>query len=410
MHFKILFTTLSLCFLGSFSFAQFSFGEVLNIDTTRNFQLDVRSNAFYQATNLKKEFTSFFLKGGFIGDELIESSYKDLKDFNTLGANFGVEVDLNFYKLRLGKNEKLAFSLRLANNNIGALGYKKDLYSLVFRGNTPSLGDTLDFTGTTFNFQSYNKLGFGLVNRKSASSFHLNFITSNAFGAAYLRDAQLYTSSNGDSLDLALDATASYSKGNSLFEGYGFGLDFNYNMNFGKSEDNFKGILSFTVKDLGFVYSSKVNSVEVLNELAFEGATFQDARSILNKDVDQVLDTLGIHQEEVAKLRMLPAMIEIAKRVEDDRMDKWQSFFGVRLYPNLVSVPMVYAGAHLKFNKKLSAGAQLAYGGFSGLRAGLYSRFKWKQMHVHVATRDLLGLVSKEGRGNALQIGLSWYY
>ena len=410
MHFRFLFTVFAICLIAPYGRTQFSFGEVLDVDTTRSFRVDVRSNAFYHASNLKKEFTSFFVNGGVINDDLIERSYNNLKSFNTLGGNFGSEIDLNFYKIHFGKQQNLAFSLRLANNNIGALGYSKDLFSLAFRGNAPSLGDTLDFNGTTLNYQSYNKIGVGLISRKSASSFHVNFITSNAFGEAYLRNAELYTSPNGDSLNLDMDASASYSENNALFEGYGIGLDFNYNMRFGKPEDKFKGVLSFTVKDLGFVYSSEVNNIDVLRELTFEGATFQDARSIFNKDAEEILDTLGISQNKAAKLRMLPAMIEVAKRVEESRKDKWQSFFGVRLYPNLASVPLAYAGAHLRINQRFSAGAQLSYGGFGGLRAGVYTRVKWSKLHLHIASRDLLGLVSKQGRGNALQIGLSWYY
>lgn len=390
--------------------AQSYFGTILSADTTRNVEVNVEGVGFHQASKTRKEFVNYFIKGGEIPTDLINEVYQKQNDVNGFGLSLygGVNVKMHNWHLGLGTNYGLEFNL--ATKTIASLAYTKDLYNLAFMGNANALGETLVFNSSSFQLDSYQKVGVGVFNRNTNTFLRLNYVASNFSSNAFMSSGQLYTSANGDTLSLEMDGLLKLTNTDGFYNAHGASVDFEYNMPFGTETDKFKGVISFRITDLGMVYAKNLTYYNVDTSITFSGADVSTIQQLFNTSGTNVLDTLGVDKTSTSELRFLPSVLEVAKRIELNREDKWQSMFGVRLYPTLVSVPLVYAGAHYRINEKLAAGARLSYGGFGGFRVGTYFRMHSSNFDCYLATQDLAGLISKRGFGNALQLGLAWYF
>lgn len=410
MHYRSIF----LAFIGLVFFAfnaksQSYFGSAIDIDTSRNAELHVKGLAFYQATTLNRAFLQPFIQGGELSSEIINDRYFKQNDFNTVGLSLQGEVSLKLHHANFGKQNKYGFMVSAGAKTIGSIAYSKDLFGLVFKGNSESLGDSLNMNSSSMQFESFHKIGFGLFNRNTNTFFRLNFVGSTQSVNAYVGEGDFYSSSNGDSLALSMDGVLKYNAASSFYKAYGASIDFQYNMPFGNTEDKFRGVLSFSVSDLGLMHAGNLSGYDLDTTISFSGANFDNVRSLFGMKGNEILDSLGIEKTRTSALRFLPTTLEVAKRVELDREDKWQSIFGLRLYPTIVSIPQAYAGAHYRINEVFSAGARVSYGGFGAFRTGAYFRMHKSDFDFYLSSQDLVGLVSKKGLGNSLQFGLGWY-
>ncbi|MDX1447225.1 hypothetical protein [Lishizhenia sp.] len=406
----VLIGILSLAFLPLQVKAQSYFGNTLSIDTSRAAELNIEGMGFYHSSALNRGFLQYFTQGGYISNSEIEDRLSHQKDVNGLGFSLYGAVDLKLHNLHFGEGNKFGVVVSAGSKTMSSLAYTKDLFTMAFQGNANRLGDSLMFNSSSFQLESFQKIGVGVFNRNTNSYLRLNFVGSNNTLNSYLQQSHFYSSANGDSLALLLDGVLKYMDSEKLYSSYGASVDFQYNMPFGEENDKFRGVLSFSVRDLGLVYAKEMTYYNVDTSISFQGANLDNIQAIFSLQGDEVLDSLGIQSEQISSLRFLPSTIEVAKRAELNREDNWQSIFGIRMYPTLVSVPQAYAGAHYRINKILSAGARASFGGFGGFRAGVYFRAHTSNLDIYMASQDIVGLVSKRGFGNSLQFGLGWYF
>jgi hypothetical protein len=85
-----------------------------------------------------------------------------------------------------------------------------------------------------------------------------------------------------------------------------------------------------------------------------------------------------------------------------------QGFFGVRLYTISTYAPLVFGGAHLRANSWLSIGLNASYGGFARFRTGFYAQSSFKSMTIALASEDVIGLVSNQGKGKSVVLRLRY--
>ena len=156
--------------------------------------------------------------------------------------------------------------------------------------------------------------------------------------------------------------------------------------------------------------TSKLTRYKVDTLLTFEGFTFDQliGNSNVLDNGTSILDTLGIDSLSVTKFRILPGYIQVGKIVDESSQQRLQGFFGVRLYTISTYAPLVFGGAHVRANSWLSFGVNASYGGFTRFRAGLYAQSSFKNMTVALASEDVVGLVSNQGKGKSVILRLRY--
>jgi hypothetical protein len=161
--------------------------------------------------------------------------------------------------------------------------------------------------------------------------------------------------------------------------------------------------IQFLVKNLGAAYlSSPVTTYAANTQLSFNGLTFDQlygTGNVFNGSFS-LSDTLNVDSSSGSGWKMMPAVIQVGKMISEMEDAMVQGFYGIRIYPTLSAVPMVYAGAQIKV-KTVSFGVNVSYGGFTGFRAGYYSQFNFKKFNFGLGLEDVYGTLSKKGYGDS---------
>ncbi|MGB1518049.1 MAG: hypothetical protein ACPG8K_02985, partial [Crocinitomicaceae bacterium] len=71
-------------------------------------------------------------------------------------------------------------------------------------------------------------------------------------------------------------------------------------------------------------------------------------------------------------------------------------------YPTLIYSPMVFGGLDYKPIEKLRVGANLSFGGFTGLRGGLYANANFGIWKIGLSTETIRGWISQKAPGQSL--------
>jgi len=187
--------------------------------------------------------------------------------------------------------------------------------------------------------------------------------------------------------------------------GLGFDADFKAPISWGEGT----AYLQFQARNLGVAHLYVPQQrYSVDTTLTYSGFTVDQivGDNAIHFDSLRVLDTLGIQSTEVNRTVVLPGYIQIGKIVDVHTSKRLQSFFGFRLHPTRMYNPYIYAGMDIKTTDWLSLGVNAGYGGFHGLRGGLYAHARTKLISVGLGTENILGAISKMGSGQSLYLRL----
>ncbi|MES2799651.1 MAG: hypothetical protein V4638_06515 [Bacteroidota bacterium] len=395
--------------LVSFSaFGQFSIPE--NYDTIIRKQEVILKGSFdYGATAIQNDFQSKLIRGGFISNEIKDFAWNKHKGINRVGADLHGEIEYRNYASNLFGKERYGWLIRAGAYAQGGMIYSKDVFGFAFYGNEQYVGSNADFTGTRASMMSFQKIGFGVIDKKSKSTIAVNFVTANSSLGANMRDVSIYQNADVDSMLFIYDGVASYKNGGFNRPGLGFGIDADFRVPIQIMKNNVS-FFQFSIKNLGGVFIPSSTVYEADSSLIFKGFTFDQLignASIIDSNFS-ILDTLNIRSEDKSSFQLLPVFVQFGKIIDDLNTNKVQAFYGVRLFPTLYFIPQIYAGVNYKPIKQLSVGASAAYGGFTNFRCGLYLAGNVKSMSVGLSTENLIGLFSKNGFGKSAALRLSW--
>ena len=269
----------------------------------------------------------------------------------------------------------------------------------------------MDFSGTKLSYINYQKVGFGIIDAKSKSSVTLNIYNVSDRLSGRIKEATIFQHEDGSAIDVVLDGDFEMKRNKKFNQGIGVGLDVDFKIPVNWIKER-KAFVQFKVQDLGFSYmyeKQKVYSVDTtftysgfqLNDLIGEGAIFNESFN--------VLDTLGIKSKQENSFVLMPGFLQVAKIVDDLQENKWQSFFGIRLYTTLVYSPYVFGGVDFKPASWLHLGASLSYGGFGKLRGGLYAGAKFGNYSIGLSSENVVGWFSpKHSSGQSINLRLRW--
>lgn len=371
-----------------------------------NHEISLSGVVDFQATSIGKDITKSFIYGGFIDDAMKLSSSNRHDEINRFGIDLNTEVVYKNHKVNLFKDSLKGLLVKGGVFSFSSLIYSKDLFDMAFYGNDMFTGDTAYFTGSQFNSFAFQKIGIGWLNKKSKSSFSLNFIGVNNYLNGVINESYLYHSQDADSLEFLLSGEGVRPKKNAYYKGFGLAIDMDYRFKMKKNEKEFVHF-QLVMRNLGFAYLlntenyiangvATVDSYQI-NDLINSESIFSNPEEVSDELSDTII-TKG-------SLVMLPAMFQFTKLVDYNSLNRFQGFFGFRGYLNNAYVPMLFGGLDFKAAKWCRFGAQASYGGFSQLRWGMYSSFNFKNFNLGIASENLF---SKTGESILIKLSCAF--
>ncbi len=397
-------------FLSAFTLSSQSLLPIQQDTTHLNHELILSGDGDLSATAIPKSMFNPFLVGGRISNETKDKALSNHQINNRIGLLAQVDFEYRNYSVNLFNNPKYGFLVH-GGYYLSVYGnYSKDLFELGFYGNESFLGKTADFSSSNMRLTAFQKVGFGVIDKKSKSSLSLNFVNVSSFANASIIQGEMTQDSEGENIELLLEGSFGQSQGKSFSKGIGASVDFDYRIPIPWLKQQ-TAFLQVQIKNFGFAYMHQgVQSYEAdstyhyagfnLNQLINNSSVFSDGFSLQ--------DSLNIQSENKKQLIALPFFMQIGKIVDEHHEGKLQTFFGLRIYPTSSYVPMLYVGGNWRPTHWLNLGLSVSYGGYTKFRSGFYTSFKMKNMHLGIGTEDVIGLVSKNALGESLNIRMRW--
>ncbi len=387
-----------------------AFGQLwlpIQYDTTLiDQEFIVSGDNSYNSTSLRNSLADRLFRGGQISEDVINKNYDAHKGLNRLGKNLQAEFEYRNYKANIFGNENWGFLVKGGYYFIGSAAYSDDLFGLVFKGNDHFLGSTAEFSGTTMNLTGFQKVGFGIISKKEKSSITFNFVNvSNAY-KGNLQTGLLTQDAEASSIDLEIDGSFSYTDKNQFSNGLGAAVDLDFKIPF-QWLNGRKAYIQLQAKNLGLAYMNQgVKSYSADSTYNYSGFNFDQIfnnNSLFGNDFS-VLDSLQIQTDRKKNWVALPCVFQAAKLIDENYQGKFQSLFGLRLYPTLSYTPLLYLGLNYRPIKQLDLGIVGGYGGFGSFRAGFYSNINLPKIQIGIGTEDILGFISKNAFGESLNL------
>lgn len=347
------------------------------------------------STALGFDIVNKFLFGGAITTEMKDKSLARHNSLNRFGSDANIEIEYRNYKAKLFKSEEFGFLVKAGIYNFNQLIYSKDVFQLTMYGNADFLGDTANLSGTRFKSTTFQKIGFGFIDKFSKSSVTLNLVGLNNSTSINLNRMQMYQSASADTLKLAYTGDYNFYDNSAFLKGIGVALDFDVRFN----SLNRKGdAVYFQVmgRNLGFVSSISAQSTYSSNsQIAFTGFTYNEivnGGSIINDNL-ALMDSLGIEKTTSKATQFLPGLIQASKLVDVNSKRKLQEFYGGRMYLSNIAIPQVFGGLNYHPINFLNIGASVTYGGFSGLRGGAYLSYNTSKINIGISSENLFSKI-----------------
>ena len=355
----------------------------------------------YASTSLHKSLTQKLFYGGQITDEIKAKSQKLHGGINQFGSDLNAEIEYRNFKVNLLKNKNWGFLVKAGYYSFISAFYSKDLFNLTFYGNQDYLGQSASISGTKFSSYSFQKIGFGWLDKKSKSSITLNVYNLSNQSQASIKTGEIFQSTAIDSVSITYDGKANFSDGTAFFKGLGLGIDgeLRFSVPTKKNKPIYYQLLC---KNLGFAsLIEPASQYSADTVFSFNGLTFNqvlNGANFLDSNFS-IIDTLGIKRTTNKKTIFLPGFLQISKLVDSNSDRKLQEFYGVRMFLSSMYTPLVFAGLDYRISlfpkATLNIGVNASYGGFTRYRLGLYSSLKVKNWNLGMASENIIGITGQ---------------
>ncbi len=206
----------------------------------------------YGGTSIKNEISQKLLYGGFIDSEMKDRSLSSHKLQNRIGVDATAEIEFRDYKTKIFKQDKYGYFVRGGYYNYVSAAYSKDIFNLVFNGNTSYLGDTAKFSGTQANAFSFQKIGFGFIDKKSKSNIGINYYNISSITDTYIRSGNLIMDSTASNVQLDMGGRFRYENGKKFNKGWGIGFDADFRIPVRWTNES-QAFFQVQLKNIGFM-------------------------------------------------------------------------------------------------------------------------------------------------------------
>jgi hypothetical protein len=369
----------------------------------------VETEGSFGSNSIPLGFTEKLAFGGHLGKGQIQAVEDRMSSMNRAGgyANGGFSV-WSFSDTLLGRSD-IGLRVHASTHVAGSLHFSRDFFSTVFRGNAVFEGDTAHLGPMSGSFQGYRKFGVGLFRKRDLSSVSLSLVTGQAYQELNLRDADLITSSYGDSLSLSY--TGDYwqsnpdNSGGSAGQGLGVCLDLDYNV----ALDGGKGFISVAIRDLGMVRwhsgrSTVFDSLSTWQGLQIDDLILLNPDSILAPSFE---DSIHYEQRVESRWKALPASVHL--RLTRKLSERHMYDLGLSIFSGRAAVPFVHAGFSHFIGQRFMISERLTYGGFGRVGVGLELQWMPKsQWLIQLRSQHAPGWIFDDAYSRDLRIGVAY--
>jgi hypothetical protein len=375
-------------------------------------ELTITSFNYYSSNTFNNQLLDKFIFGGNISEELKNTNQEKLSRLNAIGGE--IEQSINFYSkdLSLFNKDKYGLLFSISDNHFASGNLSNDLFSLAMNGNSEFIGDTLRFDFSHFEYQHYQKIGFGIFDKRTRSSISVSYVSGSRQIGAQLNES--YLVSELDTVTLALQGLGSRSSGFSPYfglQGNGFSVDLNYNLLFNSKKGN-PQVINVSIHNIGLIFWNRSSYKYAVDSISqYSGF---DVNDFINSDGEapnyNFEDTLGINSVQGAYLTNLPIEFVLQKTPDLRSAQKIQFIAGFKTILTAEYFPYFFAGGFYRPTENIGISSRLSYGGFAGLRWGLnFNYWNENKFGLSIGTFDMIGLVSKDygfGRGANLMLNV----
>ena len=374
-------------------------------DTTGKYKgsITLTSNGDYASNAIGKNIVQSFFYGGFIDQNMKNSSIERIQNINQFGLDMNAELSFRS-KGDLSKKESSPFYnhgyvVQAGYHQFSSLVFSRDAFRYAFEGNSLFLGDTADFSGTRFNSMGYSKIGFGIFNRSNNNALTLNVISLNQFASGNMETASIIQDSQNDTIQLDYSGGFSFAKNGGFSKGFGISFDVDYRIQ--TNENDHAMTFQLLAKNIGFILPTQMTRYAADSSFQYTGFNLNQLVQQNLLSTMSLADTLGIEKGTDKRALLLPGFIQFSKLVDMQATQRIQSFYGARMFLSQNYIPYFFAGVHGRVTKHWSTGLSASFGGFSQLKWGMYSSFQLSRWNIGVASENLF---SKTGESIILQV------
>jgi hypothetical protein len=383
--------------------------EFIQYDTVQKMTLRTAAHFNYQTSSIPNYFANYFLNGGQITQADKDNVSNGLKNSNSLGAEEVFSLRFTDFSGHPFKDSTFGYYFNIEHQDHIAANFNKSLFDLVFYGNGPYAGQTLNLAQANFARYTFQKFGFGITEATTGSSFGVSLVKGQSFSTMNLTKGNFLT--NDSTANINFDYAADLSRSDTLktkfssFNGVGLSIDLTWNfkllrdtvlpdlLNFQLQVHN-AGFISWNQSTLNYAADSSIqyNGFSVNNVAHPE-------EGLLTGNTN-LKDTLNIHYEKKKHQTLLPADFLFGNYVNPFKGFWLKPLYGVRYKLMEGYKVMPYLGASIKVSKKSFLQLSGSYGGFGGFRLGLrYQAQLGKHINFVIGSSHVDGLYSQNSFG-----------
>ncbi|HNW99575.1 MAG TPA: DUF5723 family protein [Bacteroidales bacterium] len=370
-----------------------------------------------------------------------------LANTNYVSANVSEEILAFGFKAR-----KSYFSFSLSEKITSRVGYPKDLISLLWKGNSQFIGETMDLSGININAAAYHEISIGYMHDVRIKNQNFVFggrikmlrglmnvyTQKNDLTIGIDDNDYAHTTNTGFQVNMCVPDTLamnidSINGKDTINEDFNFNpVDFftnNSNKGFGIDLGVFYKLnssFSFgaSIVDLGYIKwqtgggSSVRNYSSNVQDFVFYGIDFNDffgkddsiVKENFNEAMDSIADIFNVSTTKNSYKAPLPTKIYLTAIYTITKHDKVGllmrgDFFNKRLYPSFT------ASYNKWFGNMLSAGVSYSVMNRSYMNLGFAMAFNLGPWQTYVATDNIYCLFDPEGARTAnVHFGINFIF
>lgn len=364
--------------------------------------------------------------GGSISNDIIRKSSDRIGDAQSqLQGQAGIFVQFDDFGKYLIPSKKITWSYQYAYTNLYASQFDQPAFDLVFRGNAPFAGKTLESRDLRFNTMSWNRLGTQATwrpqNSKISYRAGANWVFMRNYQDLRLPSGSLFTSAVGDSvfMNYNLDYTRKDRNANGFYDlSHGFSTQFGvagvkYSSKYNRPLNWF-----FDVQDLGLVSLGKRASryqaeqgVQVFGwNVPFTPYGIDSTASFRNY-FDTLLSKLDPDRSDASGWIMLPVRFRAEMFTTiGTKGNTLRARLEYRMFPGFIPRASLEYTKSLNQKHSVQMHVTSAYGGVPNGDIGLGFSFRpWNTLWIQAQAISVEGLVlpgKTGGAGGVLQASM----
>jgi len=402
-------TSIFLLFILFGARAQNFLPEYVKYDTVQKMTLRTAAHFNYQSSSIPNYFSSYFLNGGKISATDKDNVSGGLKNSNAVGAEEVFSIRFTDFSSHPFGDKLWGYYLNVEHQDHIAMNFSKNLYDLVFYGNAPYVGETLNLVPANFSRYTFQKFGFGLIESTTGSSFGVSVVKGQSFSFMDFSKGDFFTDDSTANISFDYAANIARSDTNktkwSSFNGIGLSIDFAWNFKIGRDSilpDLLN--LQLRVQNAGFISwnNSSLNYTAdtTVNYNGFSVNNILKPEQGLITGSTDLKDSLNIDFKKKKFTNFLPADFLLGNYINPLKGYWLKPMYGVRYKLMEGYKLMPYLGACMRVAKRTNVQLSGSYGGFGGFRVGLRFETQFgKRIHFIVGSSHVDGLYSKNAYG-----------